>query len=137
MKFSKGQSGNPSGRPKNTGHRQLLFSELVTPHRKEIVSKCIGMALEGNEAMLRVLLERLLPTIPKDDPVPFDLPEGNIDGNSLPSVTLDVLRKIESQELTPSQAESLLKAIASHRDNFLVKELCENLHIIKENNKSS
>ena len=63
MPFQKGKSwqGNVKGRPRNTGHRQKLFNALVVPHKEILIGKAIQMACEGNEAMLRFFLDRLIP----------------------------------------------------------------------------
>ena len=61
MTFQTGISGNPNGRPRGTGTRQQIFSALVEPHRDALFRVAINMALKGNEAMLRLFLERMLP----------------------------------------------------------------------------
>ncbi len=67
MAFKQGISGNPNGRPKGSGHRLQLFNELVLPHEGELIHKAIQLALAGNEIMLRLFLDRLLPAKPKDE----------------------------------------------------------------------
>jgi hypothetical protein len=67
MKFQPGKSGNPNGRPKGNCSRQQIFESLVLPHREELLDKAIELALGGNEAMLRLLLERILPAKPREE----------------------------------------------------------------------
>jgi hypothetical protein len=64
MKFQSGESGNPNGRPKGTGHRQQLFDNLVLPRTEELINVAIKKALAGNDTMLRLFLERILPPRP-------------------------------------------------------------------------
>src|SRR3990167_11176557 len=65
--FEKGQSGNPSGRPKGSTDRRRLFREMIEPHREDLINTAVDMAKKGNEAMIKLLLDRLLPAKPKDE----------------------------------------------------------------------
>ena len=74
-KFSKGQSGNPSGKPKGCRNATtILFDELLKDNAKELIEKAIEMAKGGDGPALRLCIERLAPAR-KDRPVWFDLPE--------------------------------------------------------------
>lgn len=65
MKFQPGESGNPYGRPKGSGHRALLFNSIVDEgKKKQLIIKAYNLALDGNEAMLKLMLERILPPKP-------------------------------------------------------------------------
>jgi hypothetical protein len=68
MTFKAGIAANPAGRPKGTGFRHLLFQDNVMPHQKALFAKAIEMALEGNEVMLKMFLDRLLLAKPKEMP---------------------------------------------------------------------
>jgi hypothetical protein len=67
MKYQPGKSGNPKGRPKGSKDRRALFRELIEPHKEMLASKAVEMALEGNEAMMKLLLDRMLPAKPKEE----------------------------------------------------------------------
>jgi len=75
--WKKGQSGNPAGRPKGSKNnitlmRQALEGELrlqIGPQMAEIVQKALDMAKEGNEAMIKLLLDKTLPSSKSDDHV--------------------------------------------------------------------
>jgi Family of unknown function (DUF5681) len=74
-KFSKGQSGNPIGKPKGCRNATtILFDELLKDNAKELIEKAIEMAKDGDGPALRLCIERLAPAR-KDRPVWFDLPE--------------------------------------------------------------
>ena len=60
MTFQAGVVANPNGRPKGAGHRQQVFN--AQPHKEAIFKKAIDLALDGNETMLKLFLERTLPT---------------------------------------------------------------------------
>ena len=72
MPFQKGQSGNPAGKPKGCSKRVQLLNQLVMPAREEIVKKAIELAMDGNETMLKFLLERMLPARPKEEPIELE-----------------------------------------------------------------
>jgi len=60
--FKPGQSGNPAGRPKGSKNKTKLLAEgLIGNSAKKIVKKVIEKALEGNEACLRMCMDRILP----------------------------------------------------------------------------
>lgn len=60
--FKPGESGNPAGRPKGSKNRmKLLAEQLIGNKAKLIVKKVIDMALNGNEACLKMCMDRILP----------------------------------------------------------------------------
>jgi len=73
--FPVGASGNPNGRPKGARNRITLARLLVeeqlrsdmAPQARKLLQKAIEMALEGNEKMLSLLVDKVL-TTPKDAP---------------------------------------------------------------------
>jgi hypothetical protein len=71
--WKKGQSGNPSGRPKGSGRRRKLFLDFVEPYGEKLAMKAIQMALDGNENMLRMFLSRLLPGKPREEGISLDI----------------------------------------------------------------
>jgi len=72
-KYKPGQSGNPNGRPKGSSDRRNIFKAFVIPYKKELIEKALKMALEGNELMLRLFLERLLPPKPREELIPLEI----------------------------------------------------------------
>lgn len=68
--WKKGQSGNPAGRPKGAKNKitmlkQALEGELrvqLGPEMATILGIAIQKAKEGNEAMIKLLLDKTLPT---------------------------------------------------------------------------
>lgn len=62
-KFTKGQSGNPAGRPVGSKNKCTQFRELLEDDLPALVSVLRDMALEGDMNAMRLLLERLVPKL--------------------------------------------------------------------------
>lgn len=114
--FSPGKCPNPKGRPKGTGHRQQLFNSLVLPKGQEILNKALSLALDGNEAMLKVLLDRLLPSKPIDEPINLNL-QNALPTNSeeLAKLAQSIIAKVAVGELTPSEGKELSSVIQNYQ----------------------
>ena len=62
-KFTKGQSGNPAGRPAGSKNKCTQFRELLEDDLPALVSVLRDKALEGDMNAMRLLLERLVPKV--------------------------------------------------------------------------
>jgi hypothetical protein len=62
-KFKKGEVANPAGRPKGIPDSRTALRALLQPHAEELIKKAVDLALEGDQAALRMCLDRLCPTI--------------------------------------------------------------------------
>ncbi len=103
MTFQTRKSGNPNGRPKGTGTCQQVFSALVEPHQEALFKVAIDMALKGNEAMLRLFLERMLPAKPSDEPIQINMPDYSTSyTQAIPYIGKEALQAVTSGIITPS-----------------------------------
>jgi hypothetical protein len=62
-KFTKGQSGNPAGRPVGSKNKCTQFRELLENDLPALVSVLRDKALEGDMNAMRLLFERLVPKV--------------------------------------------------------------------------
>jgi hypothetical protein len=74
MPFQKGQSGNPTGRPRGALNRATVLAQTLLSERAEsIAGKVIELAERGDMTALRVCMDRLVPVI-KHQPIAVELP---------------------------------------------------------------
>jgi hypothetical protein len=85
MPYTKGQSGNPSGRPPGIKDRRVKTRELFESRKTELIEKAIDLALGGDTQALRMCLDRIVPPI-KDAPV-----QVHLNGNTLADQARSVL----------------------------------------------
>lgn len=107
MQYKPGISGNPNGRPKGSRDRRTIFRELVEDHKEALVKKSIELALAGNEQMLRLLLDRLLPAKPKEEALHI---QTSLEG-SLTEQGQKIFSLITEGEITVTEGASLLQAL--------------------------
>jgi len=134
MTFKKGDkwNGNRAGRTPGTGHRQQAFNALVVPHKKELFDKAIELALAGNEPMLRLLLERMMPAKPVDEPIGLDISTELTLENSM-EIGKQVLTLVAQQKITPREAKSLFSVVKYFQENIAIIELLEMVKKLQNN----
>ena len=133
MPFQAGVSGNPIGRPKGSGNRQQAFNALAEPHKEALFKKAINMALDGNEAMLRLFLDRMLPAKPTDEPIQIDMTDA-FDFNNVRAVTqlgLESLKAVMSGKITPEEAGRISTLLGAHHRTFETTELIERVKALE------
>jgi hypothetical protein len=124
MTFQTGISGNPNGRPRGTGTRQQMFSALVEPHKEALFKVAIDMALKGNEAMLRLFLERMLPAKPHDEPIQINIPDcNNSFTQTISCIGQEALQAVTSGVITPDEANKVSALIGANARLISLVEL--------------
>jgi Family of unknown function (DUF5681) len=108
--FSKGESGNPSGRPRGARHKTTLAVEAILDGEAEALTrKAIELAIAGDTTALRLCLERISPPR-KDRPVAFRL--RSVESASEAAAAMaDVVGAVASGKLTPTEAVDVAKII--------------------------
>ncbi|WP_426612237.1 DUF5681 domain-containing protein [Bradyrhizobium sp. McL0616] len=124
--FKKGQSGNPSGRPRGSRNvTTIALENLLDGQAEALTQKAIDLALTGDIPALRLCLDRILPPR-KDRPVTFALPEINSAQDAAKTVSA-VLTAVAAGELTPADAGEISKLIEAYVKAFETAELAERL----------
>jgi hypothetical protein len=107
MRFQKGQSGNPAGKPKGAKDKRTELRALLQPHAEALIQKAVDLALAGDTTALRICVDRLIPPI-RSDVVTLPGLEG-----SLAEQGKAVLEALARGEITPDAAATILQAIVS------------------------
>ena len=119
--FSKGTSGNPSGRPPGSRNQAtLLMESLLEGEAEQLIRKVIELALAGDITALRLCLERLIPPR-KDRPIHLLLPPiENVQQVSL--AMAKVSTAIGEGEITPAEGEVLSNIFVAHKDVLVMAD---------------
>lgn len=125
-KFTEGQSGNPSGRPRGIKDKRAFFAEMLDKHKDALLNKAIAMALDGNEQLLKMFLERLLPAKPKDDPVNLNL------YGSLGERTTQIMSSLSTGEISPMQANELLGCVEKETEIMQIESFEKRISLLEE-----
>jgi hypothetical protein len=125
-KFTKGQSGNPSGKPKGCRNATtIMFDELLKNSAKDLIEKAIEMAKDGDGPALRLCIDRLAPPR-KDRPVWFDLPEMK-EAKDAVKASAAIVAAVANGDLTPMEASELGKLVDSYARTLQAVEFEERL----------
>jgi hypothetical protein len=122
MRFKKGQSGNPAGKPKGSRNKTTVLLEALLDGKAEaLTKKAIEMAGKGDPAMMRLCIERLIPPR-KDRPLTFELPPLKTTQDASLAM-LRILEGVAKGELTPSEASEISKILEAYSDTVRLGEL--------------
>ncbi len=108
-KFVKGQTGNPSGRPKGATDKRTELRALLEPHKEALADKVVELALGGDTTALRICIDRLMPALRPVDA----LVEIQLSGATLTEKAEQILGAVGAGRLSPDQGGRLLDAIAA------------------------
>lgn len=111
MPFQPGQSGNPAGRPRGSRNKKALALEgLLDGEAEAVMAKMIAMAKMGDDVAMRLCVERMMAPR-RERPVPLALPRIESDAD-VRKAAADVMEALAEGEITPKEAEQLLRTIA-------------------------
>lgn len=130
-KYQKGESGNPSGRPRGIQDRRMVFREALQDRAGELVNKAIEVALEGDTTALRMCLDRIIPPMK-------DLPITGVElgGYGLTQRAEAIYNATSAGELTPSEAGDLMALLTGFSRVKELDEIEKRLEALEERNKN-
>jgi len=131
MTFLPGQSGNPAGRPRGARNKKTLALEaLLDAESEALIQKVIGLAKMGDDLAIRLCVDRMLAPR-RERPVPLRLPRIETDADARRAAA-EVMDALGEGEVTPKEAEHLLRAIAGVAGIMQSTEVAARLQQIEE-----
>jgi hypothetical protein len=128
--FKKGESGNPSGKPKGARHKTTLAVQaLLDGEAEEITRKAIEAALSGDMVAIRLCLERIAPAR-KDTPVSIELPEIANASDAIKTMAA-IFGAVANGDITPSEGSEITKLVDSYIRTAATYELEERITLLE------
>ena len=122
MKFEKGQSGNPNGRPKGARNKTTLAIEALLDGEAEAIARqAIDKAKDGDMTAIRLCLDRMVPPA-KDRPAPFTLPGMEKAADAVTAASA-IVEAVAAGELTPGEAGDVMKMLESYTRTLQVVDI--------------
>lgn len=127
MAFVRGQSGNPSGRPKGRGNQ--FGPKLLERHSRPLLLKLVERALGGDIKALEICVDRLLPRL-KARMAPVSLPANAV--SSLADQGRSVVSAALVGEIDPDQAQSLLSGLVAQARIVEISDLEQRIAALEQ-----
>mgnify|MGYP000241006933 CR=1 FL=1 len=124
MAFTKGKSGNPSGRPKKD---TANLKPLLAKHGESVLQKVIDAALEGDLTACKLVLDRLYPAM-KSQAMPVHIPVGS----TLPETGNNIVTETMTGSVPPDIGASLITALSNQAKLVEFTELSQRLERIEQ-----
>ena len=114
MRFQKGRSGNPAGRPRGTRNKStVLLQNLLEGEAEAITRKVIALAKEGDMAAIKLCMDRLAPPR-RSAAIACDLPP-LADRDDALSALSALVAAVSAGDVTPSEATAIGRIINQYR----------------------
>ncbi len=134
MKFQKGKSGNPAGRPKS---ESVQLRESLKEFAPKAVETLKELAEAGDLAAIKMILERTCPPLkPTAEPIKnISLPELS-DQKSTLSALNKVIKLLTTGELLPSESEAISQLLAQYQKHYEATELQQRIESLEHTLKT-
>lgn len=108
--YTKGQSGNPAGKPRGAKDKRTELRQLLQPHAGALINTVVAKALAGDMAAMRLCLDRIVPALkPTSEPVSLTMPATG----TLSDQAAAVFSAVVAGEITTEEAAALAGVLAS------------------------
>jgi hypothetical protein len=125
MRFQKGESGNPAGRPRGALNRATVMAqELLAARVESIANKLIELAEGGDMRAIRVCIERIVPA-PQHQQIAVERPPSRQASSRRPRPP--DWRKSSTFTSTRSTAKASTNASASSRKRSGARRPCRRM----------
>ena len=128
MQFTKGVSGNPTGRPRGIMDKRHRYAESIESMIPQVLESVYQKALAGDMTAARMLLDRTLPNKRPEQECVQIPHSGNIASDAQ-----NVLRSVLDGEVSPDVGASLLSAMTSVLKAIEVEELTKRIEALESN----
>lgn len=130
MKFQKGKSGNPAGRPKGTKNSSNALREAIREELPSILRNLIELARGGDTQAAGVLLSRALPPLrPVSEATPIPTP-----GESLGERAEAVSAAALSGVISPTTAAELMSVLSGQARITEIADLEQRITALENRN---
>ena len=109
--------GNPGRPPGARNKTSRLVEQLAEGHAEQLMQKAVDMALEGDVACLRMVLDRVSPPR-KDRPVDFDTSPLKTPEDVLEAIS-SIWAAVGDGRLTPAEAGAIVEVL--ERSNRIIE----------------
>ena len=110
MVWRKGESGNPTGRPRGAVDKRAKITDGMLAAAGLVAEQVLAKALLGDMQAARLLLDRVLPTVrAQAQSVKFELPADSTPADQARAV----LAAIAQGEIDPATGQSIIAAISA------------------------
>lgn len=125
-RFTPGESGNPSGRPRGARNKATMAVEkLLDDDAENLTRKAIELAMAGDGPALRLCMDRIAPAR-RDRHISFAMP---LIASAADAVKAQgaLMAAVAAGEITPSEAAELAKLVDSYVKALEASEFEERL----------
>jgi hypothetical protein len=123
--FTKGQSGNPAGKPPGSKDKRTELRGLLLPHSAKLIAKAVDMGLKGDQQMIRLCIDRLLPPLkPISEPISIET-----SGTDVTTLAAEVFRAATAGELALDEAAALTSMLLNRARIADVDEANRNIEM--------
>jgi hypothetical protein len=107
MRFQKGVSGNPAGRPRGSRNKSNILLQKISNEDAQAIMDTATMAKQGNIAAMRLCVHLFRP-LRRAEPVTCDLPIVKTPADVLAAMQI-IIADVAAGKLTPAEGADLAK----------------------------
>lgn len=129
--FRKGQSGNPSGKPKGARNRTTVLAEkMMQDDAGDIVQAILAAAKKGDMTAARLILDRISP-VRRGRPVYLELPSAKT-AVDVSAALAELTVAMAAGDVTPEEAATVAAVFEVRRKALETEELELRLQALEE-----